>query len=197
MKQRFLNSTISFLKSQQSFDLKDEKKLLYGLEGIYLTITKLIVIIGIALILGILKEVLIVMILFNVIRYFGFGFHAEKSSECLFLSIINFVLIPFFFIKVDISLSTSLIISGACIVSFLIFAPADTVKRPLKDKKKRLIRKILTVTTGLVYTGIMLFFNNQYISSLVVSSLLIMAIVISPITYKIFRQPYNNYKNIK
>ena len=197
MKQRFLNSTISFLKSQQSFDLKDEKKLLYGLEGIYLTITKLIVIIGIALILGILKEVLIVMILFNVIRYFGFGFHAEKSSECLFLSIINFVLIPFFFIKVDISLSTSLIISGACIVSFLIFAPADTIKRPLKDKKKRLIRKILTVTTGLVYTGIMLFFNNQYISSLVVSSLLIMAIVISPITYKIFRQPYNNYKNIK
>lgn len=197
MKQRFLNSTISFLKSQQSFDLKDEKKLLYGLEGIYLTITKLIVIIGIALILGILKEVLIVMILFNVIRYFGFGFHAEKSSECLFLSIINFVLIPFFFIKVDISLSTSLIISGSCIVSFLIFAPADTVKRPLKDKKKRLIRKILTVTTGLVYTGIMLFFNNQYISSLVVSSLLIMAIVISPITYKIFRQPYNNYKNIK
>lgn len=197
MKQRFLNSTISFLKSQQSFDLKDEKKLLYGLEGIYLTITKLIVIIGIALILGILKEVLIVMILFNVIRYFGFGFHAEKSSECLFLSIINFVLIPFFFIKVDISLSTSLIISGACIVSFLIFAPADTIKRPLKDKKKRLIRKILTVTTGLVYTGIMLFFNNQYISSLVVSSLLIMTIMVSPITYKIFRQPYNNYKNIK
>ena len=40
MKQRFLNSTISFLKSQQSFDLKDEKKLLYGLEGIYLTIHK-------------------------------------------------------------------------------------------------------------------------------------------------------------
>lgn len=197
MKQKLLNSTIDFLKSQQSFDVADEQKLLYGLEGIYLTITKLIIIMAIALILGILKEVLMVMILFNVIRYFGFGFHAEKSSECLFLSIINFVLIPFFFINVDISLSTNLIISGVCIFNFILFAPADTIKRPLKDKKKRLIRKILTVITGLLYTGIMLFFNNQYLSSLILSSLLIMTIVISPITYRIFRQPYNNYKNIK
>lgn len=197
MKQKFLDSTVNFLNKYNPYSDEELKKLRYGLEGLYLTFTKLIILLALSIILGIFKEVILVIILFNILRYFGFGFHAEKSSECLLISTINFVLIPSFFINLDISLSISLVIAGACIVYYLIYAPADTVKRPLLNRKKRIIRKILTVITGSIYTLIIILINNRYITSLILSSLVIMAFVISPAIYKIFRQPYSNYKNFR
>lgn len=196
MKEKFLNSTIIFLKKYNSYSENDIKKLRYGLEGLYLTITKMIIVLILALVLGIISEVLIVIILFNIIRYFGFGFHAEKSSHCLLLSIINFIGIPLIFINIDISLNTKLIIAGICIFNYLIFAPADTVKRPLPNKKKRIIRKILTVSVGAAYTIAIVLFNGSYITKLILCSLIIQTIVLSPITYKLFKQPYNNYKKL-
>lgn len=83
MKKKFLDSTIGFVKKYNIYSEKEEMMLRYGLEGLYLTITKLIVILLLALILGILKEVIYIIIIFNIIRYFGFGFHAEKSYQCL------------------------------------------------------------------------------------------------------------------
>lgn len=197
MKEKFLNSTICFLEKYNSYSEKDIKKLRYGLEGIYLTITKMIIILLLAFILGIFKEVVILIILFNIIRYFGFGFHAEKSSECLFVSIINFVLIPYVFSKLTFSMNISLIIAGFCIINYLVFAPADTVKRPLYNKKKRIIRKILTILVGVLYTIAMVYFDNNYVTALILNALIVQAIVISPITYKLFRQPYNNYKKLE
>lgn len=196
MKEKFLSSTIIFLKKYNSYSENDIKKLRYGLEGLYLTITKMIIVLILALVLGIISEVLIVIILFNIIRYFGFGFHAEKSSHCLLLSIINFIGIPLIFINIDISLNTKLIIAGICIFNYLIFAPADTVKRPLPNKKKRIIRKILTVSVGAAYTIAIVLFNGSYITKLILCSLIIQTIVLSPITYKLFKQPYNNYKKL-
>ena len=56
MKSAFLNSSIRFIKSYKDVDDKDVEKLRYGLEGIYLTLQKMIVIVIVSLILGILKE---------------------------------------------------------------------------------------------------------------------------------------------
>ena len=195
MKQQFLTSTINFLQKYNNYSEKEVMKLKYGLEGLYLTITKLVIILAIALILGILKEVVLVLVLFNIIRYFGFGFHAEKSSECLILSALSMIGIPYFFTKVQLSINAALLISAFSIIIFAIYAPADTIKRPLKDAKKRLIRKMLTVGTAILYVVIMYLFSNQFITNLVISSLVIEVIFINPLTYKIFRQPYNNYKN--
>lgn len=195
MKEQVLSSTIGFLQKYNSYSELDVKKLRYGLEGLYLTLTKLIVIFALGLILGIFKEVIIVIILFNIIRYFAFGFHAEKSYQCLIISIINFIGIPLIFLKVNITFSLSIIISIFCIINYLLFAPADTVKRPLKNKRKRLIRKVLTIVVALIYVAVMFILRNNYISSLIVSSLLITVVVINPITYKLLGQPYNNYKN--
>ena len=85
-------------------------------------------------------------------------------------------------------------VCGICILHYLLFAPADTKKRPLPNKKKRIIRKIITVMIGIIYTLIIIFINNQYWTGIILSSLIIQAIVISPLTYRLFNQPYNNYK---
>lgn len=195
MKEKFLNSSINFINSNGKYSEQDIKKLRYGLEGIYLTITKMIFIILLALILGILKEVIIVIVLFNFLRYFGFGFHAEKSYQCLILSTIWFVILPFIFLKFTISTNIFLFVSALCIFNILLFAPADTIKRPLRNKKKRIIRKILNLLLASIFVILGIIFNNSYIYSLILASLIIEVIVIAPTTYRLFKQPYNNYKN--
>lgn len=196
MKEKFLDFMINFLKQNNTYSENEIKKLRYGLEGIYLTITKTIIIIIIALLLGFLKEIIILLLLFNIIRYFSFGFHAEKSSECLILSMFNFLLIPYIFLKLNTSLFVNLIICGICLLLLLLFAPADTPKRPLKSKKKRIIRKVLTFVVGVIYTVLVVLLKNNYISQLLVCCLIVTAIVVNPLTYLLFGQTYNNYKRI-
>ncbi len=195
MKSIFMNNTMAFLKKYNNYSEKDLEKLEYGLEGIYLTITKLVVLSICAVLLGITKQFIALLILFNIIRYTGFGFHAEKSWQCLICSSIGFILIPLFFTRVELAKSAYAIIDLICIISYLLFAPADTIKRPLPNKKKRIIRKTITVIVGIIYSVLNIVFFEHWISSILISSLVIQAIVINPLIYVLFGQPYNNYKN--
>ena len=196
MKTLFINKTLQFLSKYQDYSKDDVEKLSYGLEGIYLTYTKMIIILALAIILNIFKEVLAILLFFNIIRYFGFGVHAGKSSECLISSILSFIVLPYFFLKLNISNLSILIIGIVCIIDFLLFAPADTVKRPFKNKRKRRIRKLLTIITAIIYLLLALFINNDLISKLLVISIIIEAIMVNPIAYMLLNQPFNNYKNV-
>ena len=197
MKAIFMNRTISFLKKYCTYSDEEIEKLEYGLEGIYLTITKLIIIFITAALLGIVKEFITLIFLFNIIRYTGFGFHANKSYECLLFSAFCFLIIPIFFINVNLTKFIYILICLFCIFNYLLFAPADTIKRPLINKKKRIIRKIITIIIGITYFLVGLLLFNHWISSILLSALIIEAIVVNPITYYFFRQPYNNFKNFK
>ena len=197
MKARFMNNTIAFLQKYNTYSKEDIEKLEYGLEGIYLTITKLIILFFIATLLGVVKEFITLLLLFNIIRYTGFGFHAEKSYQCLIISSFCFLIIPIFFINIVLSKTIYIVICNFCIINYLLFAPADTIKRPLPNKKKRIIRKITTTIIGIIYSILSIVFYNHWISAILISAMIIQVIVINPLTYKILKQTYNNYKNIK
>lgn len=195
MKKKVIDLVISFIGQYKNYSKEELEKLRYGIEGIYLTITKFIIILLTALLLGILKEILLLLVFFNIIRYTGFGFHAERSYQCLILSMIYFICIPLLFININLSNFVIYIICTMCIISYLLFAPADTVKRPLPNKKKRIIRKWSTVLIGIVYSCIIIIFPNSQVSPLLLSALVVQAVVINPLLYQLFKQPYNNYKN--
>lgn len=194
VKQLVLDYGINFICKYQAFSENDIKKLRYGLEGIYLTVTKLVVLLLLAIILDIVKEFVLVILLFNVIRYTGFGFHAGKSYQCLLFSTFSFIVIPYFLLNINISISVIYIICSICVIHYLLFAPADTKKRPLPNKRKRIIRKIVTVLIGCIYTLAIILLNSNYWTSIILSAMIIQAIVVSPLTYKLFGEPYNNYK---
>lgn len=196
MKSLFLNKTIQFLSKYQNYSEEEVEKLKYGLEGIYLTYTKMIIILALAIILNMLKEVVAILIFFNVIRYFGFGVHAKKSSECLVSSILCFILLPYILLNVNITKETIIIISIISMIDLTLFAPADTIKRPFKNKKKRRIRKILTVGVAILYISTALLIQNVVISKILIISIIIEAIIVNPITYKLLNQPFNNYKKV-
>ena len=86
MKQKFLDDATNFIQKYETYSEDDLEKLRYGLEGLYLTFSKTIIVIIISLILGTFKETMLSIFLFSIVRFFCFGFHAEKSYQCLIIS---------------------------------------------------------------------------------------------------------------
>lgn len=197
MKEVFLNHTMNFIASnQKDLNQEDKEKLAYGLEGLYMTITKLVIIFLIAFLLGFIKEFIITLIFFNIIRFPGFGFHASKSIVCLISSTLLILGLPYLFTNIEVSLTIKIILCIVSVITFIICAPADTQKRPLTNKKKRIIRKIAASSLAVIYSVLIIVFNGYEISNLLMAALLIETILISPIMYLIFKEPYRNYKKV-
>lgn len=197
MKEAFLNHTMNFIASnQKDLNQDDKEKLAYGLEGLYMSITKLVIIFLIAFLLGFIKEFIITLIFFNIIRFPGFGFHASKSIVCLISSTLLILGLPYLFTNIEVSLTIKIILCIVSIITFIICAPADTQKRPLTNKKKRIIRKIAASSLAVIYSVLIIVFNGYEISNLLMAALLIETILISPIMYLIFKEPYRNYKKV-
>ena len=167
----------------------------YGLEATYLSITKLVVILGISLLLGIFKESVILLVLFNFLRLTGFGLHATKSWMCWVSSSITFLLVPFFCKSLVLPNHVLVAISVVCLINFLLYAPADTVKRPLIHKKRRLLYKVCTVLIASLYTVLIFITKDTFLQNSLASAMLIEGALINPYIYKLFNLPYNNYKN--
>ena len=74
-----VNSSINLIKDLDKYDKIQLEKIKYGIESIYLTITKFVIITLISLLLGLQKEMLLLLILFNILRITAFGLHASKS----------------------------------------------------------------------------------------------------------------------
>ena len=197
MKEVFLNHTMNFIASnQKDLNQEDKEKLAYGLEGLYMSITKLVIIFLIAFLLGFIKEFIITLIFFNIIRFPGFGFHASKSVVCLIASTLLILGLPYLFTNIEVSLTIKIILCIVSVITFIICAPADTWKRPLTNKRKRIIRKVVASSLAVIYSVLIIVFNGYEISNLLMAALLIETILISPIMYLIFKEPYRNYKKV-
>ncbi len=188
---------MNFIKSNGDIDNNKLDVIEYGLDSLYLTFSKLIIVFVLSYILGIIKGTLLILLFYNVIRFFAFGMHAKKSSHCLIFSIVFFVLIPYIIPKIYISSITKIILCFISNIFIIIYAPADTEKRPLIKKNKRIRFKILSIIISFVYLSLIVYYRNYIISSYILFGLIIETIIILPITYKIFGLPYNNYKTFK
>lgn len=179
------------------YDNEQLEKIQYGLEAIYLSITKVIAIIFLSIVLKIFKETIIILLLFNALRMTAFGIHANKSWVCWITSIPTFIGIPLICKYFTFPLYVLILLSSVSLINFILFAPADTVKRPLIRKKKRITYKILTIIIGVIYFLLVIFVKDSFLQNALTFSMLIQTILICPLTYKIFNMPYNNYKNYK
>ena len=195
MKKLIINKCMELVTTyNKDLSQRDIDKIKYGLEGLYLTITKLIFIIIVSIILGIWKETLLLIIIFNGIRLTSFGVHAKRSIDCLISSTLFFILFPIICIKFSIPLIVKVILFIPLTVLIGIFAPADTEKRPLINKKKRKIYKMLSIMISIIYMTIAIVIKDNTLSNCFIFAIVIQIIIMLPITYKIFGVSYNNYK---
>ena len=198
MKELFLKQSLQLITANQTNTMNEEmkEKILYGLEGLDLSITKLFIISFLAFLLHFFKEFLITLLFFNGLRYPGFGFHANNSKTCLVCSTLLILGLPYLLYHIEI---VPIVKNALCLISVLLFsiyAPADTKKRPLTNKRKRMIRKIAATSLAIVYSILILTISNQSLSQLLLASLLIETVLILPITYRLFHASYANYKNM-
>lgn len=194
MKKRFLKWSLNLIKNNNpSIDDIKLDEIRYGLEGIYLTITKTIFIFTICYLLNIFKEMILLLLFFNILRTTGFGLHAKKSWMCWLSSTIMFVILPLLAKNIIIPYNLKLFLGIFGIILIFLYAPADTEKRPLINKKKRIIWKVIT-TINCTILVIFSLITKEIISNLIIFGIYSEIILISPLTYKIFHLNYNNYK---
>lgn len=194
MKKFLLNSSINILRKNGNYSEEDIEIIIYGLEGIYLTLTKMVVIFSLAYVLNLWKEVLLLLITFNIIRSQAFGLHASKSIYCLILSI--FMLLGGAIICKYVTFSEWFLTISAviCNICLLLYAPADTHNRPIVNLKKRKKFKYISFSIGIIYTFFIILFRNSYIANYLLFGMIEAVFMILPISYSIFKLPYNNYK---
>lgn len=197
MKDFVINNTMNYILKYNHYDEIKKEELRYGLVAIYLLVTKLIIILILSIILGIFKEVVIFTVLYIPIRAVSFGLHATKSWICLIASTIIFIGLPFISKYLEMPIYIKSLIGIIAILLMFKNSPADTHKRPIVNKKRRLFFKYSSVIIALIYTTLALFINNRFIANSLLFSLIIQCFLTSPLIYKLFKLPYNNYKNFK
>ena len=193
MKKNFLNYSVNIIASNYDFDDIRLEEISYGLETLYLTVTKLVVIFGLAYLLGILKEVVLLLLCYNLIRSTAYGLHASKSIYCLISSITLFIGGVYLSKYIaTIPLVIKIVLCTISIILLLKYAPADTVKRPLINAKKRRILKIKSCIKGIVYLILIIYFKDSVVSGYLLCGLVEAILMIHPFVYKIFSLPYDN-----
>ncbi len=191
MKEVFLKHSLQLITANREWDEESLEKIRYGLEGIYLTIVKLVILLALAIILNIERLFLINLVFFNILRFFAFGVHARNSTQCLITSTVMFIIFPILSTSIDFPLPVQIIIASICVLLFLLYAPADTHKRPQKNRKKRQTRKAFAVTIAIVYVLLIIMLKD--LSQIILCSLMTETIMILPITYRILGVPYKNH----
>ncbi len=197
MKEIVINKLINIIKKYNDIDNTKLLEIKYGLETIYLTIIKTIVFIVLAYFINTLTELLYFILFYGILRLTGFGVHAHKSLHCWISSILIFVLIPILIKYVSIPEYLLYAVTLLTIILFFLYAPADTPKRPLINKKKRIIYKLLTIIIGIIYFITIIMNNNITTINSMFYSLVLESFLVTPIAYKIFGVSYKNYKNYK
>lgn len=189
MKKIFIN----FMISKENLIDEDQVDILkYGLETIYINITKLVVILVFSLLLNILIETTVIIIFLGGLKLFAYGIQMDKSYKCYIFSIFIYCFLPFITKSINIKPFTFYIFLFS-ITSFILFSPSDTKNRPIM--KKRLQKKIISIIILVIYFIIIFLLKNK-IADYILLTIIIESFIITPFIYKIFGFKYNNYKEV-
>lgn len=196
MRDFVINSSLNLIKKSNP-EYTDEKIeiLEYGLTGLYIFVSKSVIIFTIAYYLGILKELFIFMLIYNFLRIVSFGAHANSSFGCLFASTFSFLSATYLCKYYSFSYGFKIIFGIIGIICIYSFSPADTEKRPIINPKRRAIYKSLSTIIAVVMVFCSIIIDDIFISNSFVIALLIQSFMVSPFAYKLLNQKYNNYKD--
>ena len=173
----------------------------YGLQLLVGEIPKMLITIGIAYLLGILKLTVIMVILILPFRAFSGGFHLHTHIGCILSTTLFYCGIAKISNYIYLHSLEKVIfvlcvwIFGIIIIS--LYAPADTENVPILRKKERKQKKILSYiifTLGLILA---LVIKNNAVCNIIIFGYLVQTLMITPIAYKITKNSYGYKKTSK
>ncbi len=187
MKEKVVDNIMNNIKNNTS-NLSSTKlaEIRYGLYGLYSLLTKTSVVILLAIILNIFKEFIIFLIFYSFLRGVGYGCHAKTNLQCWIFSTVLLLGIPLVSININISENIKVIIWLILFINFLVFAPADTEKRPMINKIRKVKFKSAILLLSFIYLYLIIKFEN--ISNLIIGSMILEGILVNPLGYILMRQ---------
>lgn len=183
MKDKVVNNVFEKIKknNHRNFDDVKLEEIKYGLYGLYTLITKTTVIILLALILNMFDYFIVFLVFYCLIRSVGYGVHAKSNLQCWIFSTVLLLGIPYFFVKIEFSSLMKTILWSICFINYLIFCPADTEKRPMISKVRKLRFKLVALVISILYLILIFKFDN--LSSLILGGMLLEALLTNPLGY--------------
>lgn len=197
MREAFAERNIKFICKYNNYSEKEIIKMRYGLQVLYTIITKTGGILLLSLLLNAFKEALVLMLLYGTLRIFGHGIHTNKSSECWFISIICYAICPLLIKFYTFDFKYVLLSFVISFIGFILWAPADTPKKPLIRKNRRIFFKIATCIISLILLFISYKNYSQFLTNCIFFAYLMELIAVCPLTYKLLKISFNNYKTFK
>lgn len=179
---------------KQNYKGIEIEKIEVGFEILFENITKVIIIMCCAMLAGVLRETIIAITVFAMLRLFTFGMHAQNSVVCTFISLGINVITPMLIRNVTISSGLFVVIMLLFIALIYKYAPADTDKHPLIGVKKRRALRLYAVGISVMLMVFGLLVGDMWVRSIVMFMEMYVVIGILPITYKILKRRYNNYE---
>lgn len=195
MENKIVNYFMGEFKGLNKYSDSDLRKMEYYLKCIYSVIEKLIVMVIINILLGSVWEMLLLILFYLPLRIFSFGFHTGTKIECWIASGVVYTVFPFLISRMFISTNIMLWLLIPITILTVLLSPADTKKRPIISKEKRLKNKIIIFFTSLIFLVAFPFIKNTIVLNSMFIAFLWNLICVSPILYILFKQPYNNYKS--
>lgn len=169
------------------------EKIEYGLAGVYLSATKLIIISIVAILLGQFRETIIFVSIYALIKMHSYGLHATKSWICLMSSLLTFIPLTWLAIHGTIPFIIKYIIGVIGIGMIYKNSPADTYKKPIINKSKRHKHQLYATLTAIIFAILSITINNVFIANCLILALLLQSLITSPVIYSVFNLPFNNY----
>ncbi len=186
MKEKVVNNIMIKINNNYDFDEVKLEEIKYGLLGLYSLITKTTVIIILSLLLGFFQKFIIFLLFYSILRSVSFGCHAKTNLKCWIFSTILLLGLPYLFSIIKIKVITKNILWIILFINYLIFSPADTDKRPMINKKRKLKFKFISLIICIIY----LFIINKFssISNLIIAAMLLEGLLINPLGYILMGQ---------
>ncbi len=179
-------------------DDKDQKEiLLFGITRIVEDIPKYIGILLVCLLLGALKEFLIVMAVIMIYKTFTGGVHLHTNIGCFIgslISIMSCIYIPIIIAKYqDILIPFAVFIYIFSIYIILVYVPADVPEIPIINKKRRKRDKIMAfIALNILYLVAFFLIENDIYLYIILTTILNIDVMTTRLVYKIFKNKYGH-----
>lgn len=179
-------------------DTEEQKEImLFGITRIVEDIPKYIVLISMALLLGIMKELLISMAVIFAYKSFTGGAHLHTNFGCLIataVSLIVCIYLPRLLIEIEEILIPFYVFTYIFSIYVIwVYVPADVPELPIINKKRRIRDKIMAfIVLNALYIISFLIIGSALYRTLIIVNILCVDMMTTRTIYKLFKNQYGH-----
>ena len=181
-------------KEMPEIDDERAEVIQYGLQNIIGEVPKIFLLLIIAFLLQMLKEVLFMFVALLLYRGASGGFHLKTHLGCILGTTLFYCGIVFLSQNIVLDQTIKYIIIGIGwvfgMIMIKLYAPADTENVPIlskKDRRKKQIIAYITFSIGLIAA---IFIQNSVISNILIFGNLLQTLTITKVAYRLTKNKY-------